>query len=331
MTKKALLVALVLFGMGGAIPHAVLAAEVDRGGFGDALLIPYFDVNNLNTLISIESNNMTFQVVRVRFRSATTGGEALAFNLCLTPLGSWTAAMSPTGATAQVVSTSAMLADGGPGLNRLLTGNTTRGYIEVIGLREGGATQEICDDASQGAATSNFSLLARAYYVDPSKNPILAFGTNAFAIRDFSTVKLSQGATMFGNGSIAAALAANSNFSGTGLVSRYFVGPDFAAETVIVLAFPAGAGGCSGCTIPSQVRITPFAEDGTELASFNRSAGQVVNIISLTAADLSAPAGLLFLTAWPVNALPTIGLVIQTTANLSAPVFFNVLFPGQLF
>ena len=71
----------VLIGMFLAAPAGAL--EVDRGGYGDALLIPYFDVNNLNTLLSIESNNTTYQVVRVRFRSATTGAEALAFTLCL--------------------------------------------------------------------------------------------------------------------------------------------------------------------------------------------------------------------------------------------------------
>jgi len=331
MMNKVLLMALVFFCMGGAVPHAALAVEVDRGGFGDALLIPYFDVNNLNTLISIESNNMTFQVVRVRFRSATTGAEALAFNLCLAPTGSWTAAMSSNGTTAQIVSASPMLVDGMPGLNQLLDGNTMRGYIEVIGLREGGATQAICTDLSQGAATSNFSLLARTYYVDPSKSPILAFGTNAIALRDFSTVKLSEGETMFGNGNVAAALIANSNFSGTGFSSRYFVDSTFAAETLIILTFPTGAGGCSTCTIPSQVLITPFAEDGTQLPSLSRPAGQVVNVIGLTAADLNSPAGLFLLTASPVNTLPAIGLVIQMTADLSAPVFFNVLFQGQLF
>jgi hypothetical protein len=331
MTKKALLIALVLLGMGGAIAKEALAMEVDRGGFGDALLIPYFDVNNLNTLISIESNNMTFQVVRVRFRSATTGVEALAFNLCLAPTGSWTAAMSSNGATAQIVSSSPMLADGMPGLNQLLAGDTTRGHIEIIGLREGGATQAICTDPSQGAATSNFSLLARTYYVDPSKSPILAFGTNAVALRGFSTVKLSESVTMFGNSDVAAAVIAHSNFSGTALSSRYFVDPNFAAETIIVLAFPSGAGGCSACTIPSHVLITPFAEDGTQLPSLSRPAGQVVNVIGLTAADLSSPAGLFLLTATPVNALPAVGLVIQTTASQSGPIFFNVLFQGQLF
>ena len=331
MTKKALLMALVLLGMGGAIAQAALAIEVDRGGFGDALLIPYFEVNNLNTLISIESNNMTFQVVRVRFRSATTGAEALAFNLCLTPAGSWTAEVSSNGATAQVISSSPMLADGMPGLNRLLAGNITRGYIEIIGLREGGTTQAICTDPSQGAATSNFSLLARTYYVDPSKSPILAFGTNAIALRDFSTAKLSESATMFGNGNVAAALIANSNFSGTGLSARYFVDPTFAAETVIIVTFPAGAGGCSACTIPGQALITPFAEDGTQLSSLSRAAGQVVNVIGLTAADLSSPAGLFLLTGTPVTALPAVGLVIQTTSSATGPIFFNVLFPGQLF
>ena len=102
-------VVLVLFGLFLAAPAGAL--EVDRGGYGDALLVPYFDVNNLNTLLSIESNNFMYQVVRVRFRSATSGTEALAFTLCLAPAGSWTAAMVSTGTTAQIVSGSSMLAD----------------------------------------------------------------------------------------------------------------------------------------------------------------------------------------------------------------------------
>jgi len=307
------------------------ALEVDRGGYGDALLIPYFDVNNLNTLLSIESNNITYQVVRVRFRSATTGAEALAFTLCLAPAGSWTAAMSFTGTTAQIVSESSMLVDGVPGLNRLLAGNTTRGYIEIIGLREGGANQSICSDPSQGVATSNSTLLARAYYVDPSKSPILAFGTNAVAFRDFSTVKLSGGETMLGNAGIAQALLNNSNSFGIGFTSRYFVDPAFAAETVIVLTFPAGAGGCGPCTVPGQVVLFPFQEGGTQLPPLIGLAGQVVNVFVLTTANLSSPAGLFVLQATPLAALPAVGLVIHTTSSASGPIFFNVLFPGQLF
>jgi len=329
--KEALLVALMLLGLDAAICGPASAIEVDRGGFGDALLIPYFDVNNLNTLISIESNNMAFQVARVRFRSATIGADVLAFTLCLTPLGSWTAAMTSNGTTAQILSSSPMLVDGVPGLDRLLAGNTTRGYIEVMGLREGGTTEAICSDPSQGAATSNFSLLARTYYVDPSKNPILAFGANAIALRGFSTVKLSGSETVFGNADVAQALIENSSFSGTAFSSRYFVAPDFQAETVLVLTFPMGAGGCAACTIPDQVLITPFTEEGTQLPSLSRSAGQVVNVIKLTAADISSPGGLFLMTATPVNALPVIGLVIQTTSSMSGPVFFNVLFQGQLF
>ncbi len=328
---KRLMVSLLILGLSVSISGPASALEVDRGGFGDALLLPYFDVNNLDTLISIESNNMTFQVARVRFRSATTGADVLAFTLCLTPLGSWTAAMTSTGATAQIVSSSPMLADGAPGLNRLLAGNTTRGYIEVIGLREGGATQAICSDSSQGAATSNFSLLARTYYVDPAKSPILAFGTNAIALRDFSTVKLSEDVTLFGNEQVAWALIGNSNFSGTAFISRYFVDPAFAAETQIVLTFPTGVGGCSSCAIPGQVLITPFAEDGTPLPSLSRPAGQVVNLIILTSADLASPSGLFLMTATPVTTLPAIGLVIQTTSSTSGLIFFNVLFQGQLF
>jgi len=37
------------------------------------------------------------------------------------------------------------------------------------------------------------------------------------------------------------------------------------------------------------------------------------------------------MTATPVDTLPAVALVIQTTSSMSGPIFFNVLFPGQLF
>ncbi|HZY32041.1 MAG TPA: hypothetical protein VFF86_10435 [Candidatus Methylomirabilis sp.] len=330
MRTTRVLLALVILGLGGTISGMAMAVEVDRGGYGDAILIPYFDVNNVDTLISIESNILEFQVARVRFRSANTGAEALAFTLCLAPGGSWTAGMSFNGATAHVISSSPMLADGAPGLNRVLAGNTTRGYIEVIGLREGGATQAVCSDPSQGEDTSNFSLLARTYYVAAATTPILAFGTNAIALRDFSTVKLLESATMFGVAGVAEALILNSNFSGTAFASRFFIAPNLQAETNIVLTFPVGAGGCSSCTIPGEVLITPFADGGTQLPSLTRPAGQVVSVITLTGADITAAEGSFVLEATTSDTLPAVALIIQTTSS-SAAIFFNVLFQGQLF
>src|SRR3972149_5735394 len=93
MRTRGVLLAFLILGLGGAISDTAMAAEVDRGGYGDAILIPYFDVNNVDTLISIESNITVFQVVRVRFRSAGTGAEVLAFTVCLAPAGSWPAPM----------------------------------------------------------------------------------------------------------------------------------------------------------------------------------------------------------------------------------------------
>jgi len=330
MNTMRVLLVLVILGLGGAISGAAMAAEVDRGGYGDAILIPYFDVNNVDTLISIESNILEFQVVRVRFRSANTGVDALAFTLCLAPAGSWTAGMSFNGATARVVSSSSMLADGASGLDRLLAGNTTRGYIEVIGLREGGATPAVCSDPFQGDDTSNSSLLARTYYVAAASTPILAFGTNAIALRDFSTVKLPESATLFGDAGVAEALILNSNFSGTYFASRFFISPPMQAETKIVLTFPAGAGGCPFCTIPGELLITPFADGGTQLPSLTRPAGQVVSVITLTGADIIAAEGSFVLEATTFDPLPAVALIIQTTSS-SAAIFFNVLFQGQLF
>ena len=330
MRTMRVLLALVILGLGGAISGAAMAAEVDRGGYGDALLFPYFDVNNVDTLISIESNILAFQVVRVRFRSANTGAEVLAFTVCLAPAGSWTAGMTFNGATARVTSSSSMLADGEPGLDRLLAGNTTRGYMEVIGLREGDMTQAVCSDPSQGGQTSNFSLLGRTYYVAAGTTPIVAFGTNAIAIRDFSTVKLLESATMFGNAAVAEALILNSNFSGTSFASRFFIAPDLQAETLIVVTFPVGGSGCAFCTIPNQVLITPFADDGTQLPPLSRPAGQVVNLFTLRAGDLASAEGSFVLEATTFDPLPAVALIILTTSRTGS-IFFNILNQGQLF
>jgi len=307
-----------------------MAVEIDRSGYGDALLIPYFDVNNVDTLVSIESNSQEFQVVRVRFRSGSNGAEVLAFTLCLAPSGSWTAGITFNGSTAHVISSSSMLADGAPGLDRVLAGNTTRGYIEVIGLREGGATHAVCFDPSLGGDTSNFALLGRTYYVAAATTPILAFGSNAIAFRDFSTVKLSEAATMSGNAGVADALILSGNFSGTAFTSRFFVSSALQAETHIVLTFPAGPTGCGSCTVPNQLLITPFADSGSALPSVTRPAGQVVTVVALTSGDIPAAEGSLILTASPVSPLPAVALIIQTTSS-TATVFYNVLFQGQLF
>ena len=77
--------------------------------------------------------------------------------------------------------------------------------------------------------------------------------------------------------------------------------------------------------------ITPFIEEGAQLPSLSRPAGHVVNLITLTTVDVASTGGLFLMTATPVDTLPAVALVIQTTSSMSGPIFFNVLFPGQLF
>ena len=74
--------------------------------------------------------------------------------------------------------------------------------------------------------------------------------------------------------------------------------------------------------------IAPFADNGSLSASVTRAAGQVVNIITLMAADIPSAEGSFVLIASPVDTLPAIALIIQTASSTGA-IFYNVLFQGS--
>ena len=160
--------------------------SVSPGQIGDALIFPLWDVNNLNTLIAIESFTLRTDLHLVRFRDQA-GSNALEFTLCLTPFSTWAAAVFRDGSLIRVQSSSAVMP-----LNTTLAGNPTLGSIEVIGLR--GTTVNtsdtaICTDSSLGGDVLNSAVMGRVYYMNPLQSLILAYGADAVALKDFGATK----------------------------------------------------------------------------------------------------------------------------------------------
>jgi len=318
---------------------AVEAVSIGSGQTGDALIFPLFEVTNLNTLIAIESFTNRTDLHLVRFRDEN-GTSVLSFELCLTPFSTWTAAVFRDGSNTRVVSGSTLLVNGfATPLNTTLTGNPTRGFIEVIGLRgttSSSSDTAICTDSTLGGEALNSAVGGKAYYINPSLDPILAYGANALAIKDFSAIKIGTG-TVVGNAGTAGALIlqgtqiAGSESSTFG--SRYFVDPAFGAETQVVMTFATGptTGGCPSCRIPASLTFVPVAEDGTVLAGFTRStSGKHVNVFTVTGGDIASASGVLTANdpSATLTSTPVTGFVVQTTSSPPpGQPFFNVLFP----
>ena len=320
-----IILVVVLAAMGGREPSE--AVSVSPGHAGDALIFALWDVNNLTTLVAIESFTSATTLHLVRFRDEA-GSTVLQFTLCLPQRSSWTAAIFRDGPLTRVVSGSTLLVNGSSTpLDTPLAGNSMRGYIEVIGLRSD-STTAVCTDPSLGGDVPSSAVTGRAYYVNPLQSPILAYGANALALANFATSKLTDG-TVLGNNDVALALIAQGALGATTIASRYFVDPAFGAVTQVVVTFPTGpaSGGCPSCRVPSNLTFLPFTEPGSALTPFNRStSGKLVNVLTATSGDIASPSGILAATnaSGPMS-LPVTGFVVQTNTLLSP--IFNVLFP----
>jgi len=303
------------------------AVSVSPAQVGDALIFPLWSVNNLDTLIAIESFTSLTTLHLVRFRD-DAGNTVLQFTLCLTPGASWTAAIFRDGPLTRVVSESTLLVNGSSTpLNTTVAGAPLTGYLEVIGLRSDINTA-VCTDPSLGTDVPNSAVMGRAYYVNPLQSPILAYGVNAVALKDFALIKIADG-TVVGNTDVALALIAQGALGATTVASRYFVDPAFGAVTQVVLTFPTGpaSGGCPSCLVPSSLTFLPFTEAGSALTPFSRStSGKLVNVFTVTSGDIASPSGVLAATdATGPTSIPVTGFVVQTNTLLSP--IFNVLFP----
>jgi len=94
--KKKVLASAVMATMAGAA-HAVY---VDSNGLGQALIFPYYTVQNgHNTYVSVVNTTTAVKVVKVRFREGKASAEVLDFNLYLSPNDVWTGAVIPSTVT----------------------------------------------------------------------------------------------------------------------------------------------------------------------------------------------------------------------------------------
>ena len=73
------------------------AANLNPDGTGQALIYPYYTVNNdLNTLLSVVNTHDEVKAIKVRFLEGDGGATVLDFNLYLAPFDVWTAATAVT-------------------------------------------------------------------------------------------------------------------------------------------------------------------------------------------------------------------------------------------
>ncbi len=337
MMKRCSLVLLVLIGLGLLSPGGVQAVSVSPGGIGDALTFQAILGSGVDSLLAIESFTNRTAVHRVRFRDGTTGATALEFELCLIPDETFTAGVFRDGSVTKIQSPALHLINGVPSmLTTTLTGNPTRAFLEVIGLRattSPSSSTVICTDSSIGGDVANTALLGKVYYVSGASTPPLLYGADAVALKDFAATKISDG-TVFQNDLVAQALIAQGSqippFQSTAFSTRYFVPPSFSAVTQVVLSFPTGpnSGGCPHCRVPSNFSTIPFTEAGTALSTINLpSDTSLVRVISLSSSDIANDSGILdiFETSLPFVPIPLVGFGINTTTT-SASLFFNALF-----
>jgi hypothetical protein len=97
--KRNALTTAVFAGLG--IAGSAHAVYQDANGLGQALIYPYYTVQNdtagnpFNTYLSVVNTTASGKVVKVRFREGRNSREVLDFNLYLSPNDVWTAAIIP--------------------------------------------------------------------------------------------------------------------------------------------------------------------------------------------------------------------------------------------
>ena len=76
------------------------AVHVNPEGLGDALLIPYYTVNNdLNTLVTVTNTKSTSKAVKINIREGLNGHAVLSYNVYLGPFDTWSFALVATQST----------------------------------------------------------------------------------------------------------------------------------------------------------------------------------------------------------------------------------------
>jgi len=73
------------------------AVNINPGGYGEAIMLPYYTVNNnLNTVLTINNSTEMTKAIKVHFREGKAGNAVLTFNLYLAPNDMWAAGLVPT-------------------------------------------------------------------------------------------------------------------------------------------------------------------------------------------------------------------------------------------
>ena len=77
------------------------AVYVNNNGLGDALIIPYYTVNNgLNTLVSITNTTDTSKAIKINIREGLNGYSVTSYNVYLSSFDTWTFVLVPAVSTA---------------------------------------------------------------------------------------------------------------------------------------------------------------------------------------------------------------------------------------
>lgn len=72
------------------------AVNINPGGYGEAVILPYYTVNNnLNTIMTINNSTEMTKAIKVHFREGKAGKAVLSFNLYLAPNDMWAAGLVP--------------------------------------------------------------------------------------------------------------------------------------------------------------------------------------------------------------------------------------------
>ena len=93
--KKIILIVLLLQTLSAS------AVYVNNNGLGDALIIPYYTVNNgLNTLVSITNTTDTSKAIKINIREGLNGYSVTSYNVYLSSFDTWTFVLVPALSTA---------------------------------------------------------------------------------------------------------------------------------------------------------------------------------------------------------------------------------------
>ncbi|MGD9172508.1 MAG: hypothetical protein PVI97_21020, partial [Candidatus Thiodiazotropha sp.] len=151
MMRKKLLAAAVAAGI--LAPMSSQAVNVSLDGSGQALLYPYYNVNDGNvTFVSVTNTTAEAKAVKVRFREGAGSEDVFDFSLYMSPYDVWVAAVSRTGdsvnltvpadtsCTVPVASVLGTVDFNDTRINDVYTGDVadrlSEGHIEVIEMAE---------------------------------------------------------------------------------------------------------------------------------------------------------------------------------------------------